>query len=469
MASDESLIKQLKALNEKNKASLKAVQATPLAKQVATKSAVSASSADAAAKAAQAKANAAALAQKKKDKDEANARAEEDLQKAKEAARLAGVARDKKESDAAEIARKKKDKDAADAAAEADRVAAKEAARLAGVEAANKAAKDAAAAAAAEAAAKAAWLAAHPNGNGDGTDGTGDGTGDGKKSVVLGDNPAYKILLGQLQGYGIANLAGDLAKIREDYPELSSSDALELLKYDPRYNKNYNTRFSANATRMKNGLPQLDPATYLQMENGYKAVLTAYGATNLIDQSRFNDLIGADKSVSDVSNIVAKTHDRLMADPNTLAAFQQHFPALAKGDILAGMLDPKASLPALQQKVASAEIGGQALFQGLKTDANDTTSSLGTDQLAALGITKSQAAGAYQQVAAELPTADKLTAISGNTLDAFGQKQAEQESLLGLASATRARQAQAGAESARFNESTGTGRATYAKDVAGQI
>lgn len=308
-------------------------------------------------------------------------------------------------------------------------------------------------------------------------------TKDGKSSFV--SNPAYKteevqtgnvafdIVSSVFKSYGIDGLATQMSKIRSLYPEISSADLITMLKYDSRFNTPYLTRFSGNAERIKAGMTPLDEATYLNQEAGYKKIFSAYGLDKTYgNQATYAKLIAGDISIDEANTRVSAAYGRVLGDTNTLNAFKQFYPEISTADLAAYVLDPKIATQAIQSKVTTAEVGGQALAQGLQTAVSATTfapETVGYENItrgtlgagAASGMTKAQAQAAYGAVAEVLPTAEKLSSIYAGQLDQYGQLQAEQEQIQGLASAKRARQALAQAEVAQFSGQSGTSKGSF--------
>jgi hypothetical protein len=280
-------------------------------------------------------------------------------------------------------------------------------------------------------------------------------------------NVAYDTIAKILESYNITGLASVLDSIRKDYPEASSDDLLTLLQFDSRYNAKFNERFSANATRQKAGMSVLSPADYLAMEQGYKKTLDAYGLTTFQNQTYYDKFIANDLAVTEVSDRISLAYDRVMNDTNINKAFKDFYPSLTTTDIVSGILDPTNQFPALERKVKAAEIGGAALRQGLSASelsttaeaskgyTNVTTSTLGADVLGQQGVTKAAAEAGYANIAAELPTAEKLSSIYGNQTEQYGRLQAEQAQFQGLASAKRAKQNLINLELGTFGGSSG--------------
>ncbi len=289
-----------------------------------------------------------------------------------------------------------------------------------------------------------------------------------KKEVI--PNVAYDTIQKILESYRITGLASVLESIRDEYPEASSAELLTLLQFDPRYNAKFNERFAANVARQKAGKPVLSPAEYLKLEQAYNKVFTAYNLPKFNTQDYYDKFIVSDTDPTEVTERVQLAYDRIMGDDAVLSTFKKFYSSLGLGDIVTGMLDPVNQLPALQQKVKAAEIGGAAVRQGLTASelattpektagySNVTTSTLGADVLARQGLTKAQAEEGYQRIAQVLPTAEKLSSIYGKTEEQYGRLEAEQEQLQGLASAARKRQRISELETAQFKKSSGLGR-----------
>jgi len=281
------------------------------------------------------------------------------------------------------------------------------------------------------------------------------------------------ILAGTMTAYGMSGVASTIAQIRKDYPDATSDQLLMLLKNDTRYNAEYNKRFAGNAALKAQGLQPLDDATYLKSEQEYAKVLKGYGLDTLATRDQYATFIGNSMDLQDVTDRISLAIDHLKANPDANAAFDKFYPTLSTGDKLALMLKPETQLPIMKKKVQAAEIGGAALAQHLETNLTDITSmgttgysnvsggTLGAEALQNAGVTTAAAKAGYQQIAQDLPAANKLSAIYAGTLDQYGQKQAEQEQLLGLASATRAKQALSQKEQATWSGQTGQLQSAY--------
>lgn len=285
-------------------------------------------------------------------------------------------------------------------------------------------------------------------------------------------NPAFDAVLATLNSYGMAGVQAKMEEIRTLYPDISTADLLTMLQYDKRYNQPYLERFAGNAQLMAKGFTPLDPKTYIANEQAYTKTFNAYGLSQFVNKDSFAKLIGGNVSPDEANTRVSMAFDRVLNDKATLNAFNKFYPTVKTSDIAATLLDPNTQMPALQRQVTAAEIGGQALQQGLQasllaTSAQPTAYSnvkegtMGAQELANMGITKAQAAKGYQAIAEVVPTAEKLSSIYAGVTDQYGQLQAEQEQFQGLASATRKRQQLGATEQAAFSGSSGAQKGAF--------
>jgi hypothetical protein len=265
------------------------------------------------------------------------------------------------------------------------------------------------------------------------------------------DAASDSILAQTLTSYGLEGVAQTIAKIRGEYPEISSDNLLLLLKNDSRFNAEYLKRFAGNAKLKAAGLPTLDDATYLKAEDEYKKIFTAYGATSLANRDYYATLIGNRMDAVDVTDRMNLAYARLQATPEVKKAFQTYYSAVSDGDILAAILDPTTQLPILQKKVAAAEIGGAALAQGLQTSLATAT------ELQGLGVTQATAQAGYATIAQALPTYEKLLEMrtGGDVAKSDAQALLEESKLKKKARAIQQEQMVVGEEVARFSGSAG--------------
>jgi hypothetical protein len=289
-------------------------------------------------------------------------------------------------------------------------------------------------------------------------------------SKGLFDSPALTALYSSLSAIGVEGLVDVLNNIRSQYPDISSEDALLLLKYDKRFNEPYMKRFAGNKARLANGLAPLDDATYLANEAAYKKIFQAYGLNQFANTEKYASFIGGDISPDEVANRVQLVYDRVQNAPAEVSkALVQFYPELSTPDLMAYFLDPKNQLPAIQRKVQAAEIGGAALAQKLGTSLQATTftgaqaapytnvtrGTIGVENILNAKLTPAEVDKAAAYVADVLPVSEKLSSIYANGYAQYGQAQAEQEAYLGKIEAKRAREALVGREKAEFSGTSG--------------
>ena len=251
-------------------------------------------------------------------------------------------------------------------------------------------------------------------------------------------------------------------QVSVDYPTVTDTTVLQdLLKTDKKYNvdaqgnpKGYAKRFAGNAALIKAGKIPLDDADYIKAEGEYEKTFKGYGLPEtMLNKESYAKLIGNEISADEATTRIKLGYDNLKSNAKVLQAFQTFYPQLSQGDIVAAMLNPNEQLPALQRKVAAAEIGGAALRQNLQT------SEARAMELKGLGVDQATAEKGYGKIATYLTDAQKLAQIGKE--EAFTQTTAEQSQLEGLASAKRKEAQLAEKEINRFSSQVGAARGAF--------
>ena len=396
---------------------------------------------------------------------EAAAKAERDRIAAEAAAAAAKTAKELEDAKAALIAANKAAADAAAAAkvaadkALADAIAAGEANAIA---AAKKAAEDAAA----EAAAKAAASNLNVSGNVV-LETAGQTTEDlaatdyakllAEQQKTQQRESIIAILTDRFNKYNLSSLAKTIKDLAVD----GATEATITLALQE--TEDYKRRFKANETRMKKGLQVLNPAEYLNLEDGYRQVLRAYGLKQFDTDEYVSQFIANDVSAAEMSNRVVTAVQRVQnADPAIQKQLRDYY-GIGQEDLVAYVLDPQQQFQKIERQVAASEIGVAAGRQGLKAGVGVA------EQLAAQGVTQAEAQKGYATIADILPTAEKLSSIYGKTMDTYGQSEAEQEVFNSLASAQRKRQQLTAREIAAFSGMSGTNRTSLTTSSVGQF
>lgn len=369
-------------------------------------------------------------------------------------------------SSTADAAKAAADKAAADAAAKA--AADKAAAEKAAADAKTQAEKDAAAAALA--AANAALKAAQDAANAANANITNLINQQKAEAAAAAQAAAAKAALEKQQAreniitvmrarfkqYGLETLAAKIEQLAID----GASEATITLQLQE--TPEYQTRFKANAIRMKNNLQVLTPAEYLTTEDSYRQVLRSYGLKQFDTDEYVSQFLANDVSPTELTQRVQTAVQRVQnADPAVSKTLRDYY-GIGQADLVAYVLDPATQFEKVKRQVSAAEIGTAARIQGLETGVGVA------EQLAAQGITQAEAQKGYATIADILPTAEKLSAIYGTTLEGYGQSQAEQEVFNSLASAQRARQKLTAREVAQFSGAAGTSKASLSSQNKGQ-
>lgn len=233
---------------------------------------------------------------------------------------------------------------------------------------------------------------------------------------------AYDLMLQTLQSWGLATLAPDLKNLI-----LKGDTSPDTLSLALSQTQAYKTRFSGNAIREKNGLPDLTPAQYIALEEQYKNVMNAYGlpAGFYDTHDGLADLIGKDISATELQARAQVAHDQYTNAPDYVKNLWSTYFG-TQGDAIAAILDPNTATQVIQDRGAQVAIGGAAAQNGF------TLSQPRAQQFEQAGVTLDDARKAYSQIASSYATDQNIAQRFGAT---FGQTQEENDVLLGDASA----------------------------------
>ena len=233
-----------------------------------------------------------------------------------------------------------------------------------------------------------------------------------------------------LDTYGLGELSDFVYNeiIAKETVNINNPDAIIFaIRDQPAYKK----RFAGNAARLNKGLSELDPASYIGLENQYRETLRANGLpANFYDQSEdFQALIEGDVSNSELNERVQQGY-RAVADADPAVKDQmKNLYGIGEGELAAYFLDPQRTAPLLTRQAQAASIAARGLEQG-----GIQLSGAFAEDLAARGITEQQARVGFGEVGAlgELrQTFAGETALSSEQLagGAFGIDVAAQQEL----------------------------------------
>ena len=196
-----------------------------------------------------------------------------------------------------------------------------------------------------------------------------------------------------LQSFGLGELAD------YTYREIIAQDITnpDVIMFRLREQPAYQRRFSANAARARKGLPELDPASYIGLENQYRETLRSNGLpANFYDQTEdFRALIEGDVSNVELNERVQSGYRAVAdADPEVKRQMQQLY-GVSEGELVAYFLDPERAAPLLTRQARAAQIAARGAEQG----GIQLTGALAED-LARRGITEAEAQRGFAEIGA---------------------------------------------------------------------
>jgi hypothetical protein len=193
-----------------------------------------------------------------------------------------------------------------------------------------------------------------------------------------------------LATYGLGDLSDFLYGVyARGEVDIQNPDALIFaLREQPAYQK----RFAANAARAKKGLAELDPASYLKLENSYRQLLQSNGLPpGFYDQTEdFTALLEGDVSPQELQERVQQGFRAVNdADPEVKRQMQELY-GVNEAGLAAYFLDPAKAAPILTRQAEAAKIAARAKEQG-RLQLGAATA----EEIAARGITAQEAEAGF--------------------------------------------------------------------------
>ena len=267
-------------------------------------------------------------------------------------------------------------------------------------------------------------------------------TKDPLTGLSMDQRNAYQTMMSVLGTWDLQSLA---PKILQYVQQGYQSDAISyMLSQTPEYKE----RFAANDQRIKNGLAPLSPAEYLATERSYRQVLQSSGlpATFYDHPNDFQKLLAADISPTELQKRAQYAFAFTQTiDPSCRQAMLDYY-GVDQAHMAAHFLDPEAAQASLDRQANAANIGAAAIQQGLHA-AKGTA-----EKYADAGMDYATALKGYNQVASVLPQDQAIASRLGAS---YGQTDAENEFLGGMASAARKRSFLEQGEEAMFATNQG--------------
>ena len=220
------------------------------------------------------------------------------------------------------------------------------------------------------------------------TSGTGVTTGGGTGFTPSKD--ARNTIKAVLATYGLGDLSDYLYGVyAKGEVDINNPDALI---FAIRGQEAYQKRFAANAARAKKGLAELDPASYLQLENSYRQLLQSNGLPpGFYDQTEdFTALLEGDVSPQELQTRVQEGFRAVQdADPEVKRQMQELY-GVNEAGLAAYFLDPEKAAPILTRQAEAAKIAARAKEQG-----NIQLLSATAEEIAARGISAQEAQAGF--------------------------------------------------------------------------
>ena len=213
-----------------------------------------------------------------------------------------------------------------------------------------------------------------------------------------------------LSTYGLSDLSEYVYNeiIVKETVNINNPDAIIFaIREQPAYQK----RFSANKERVKNGFDELDPASYIALEDQYRATLSANGMPVSFYDSKddFDAMIGGSVSNAELQSRIQDGY-RAVQDADPEVKRQMYALGFAEGDLAAYFIDPNRMKPLLvaadykrqaqAAKIAAraSELAGIQLTGGLAEDlarrgTTETEAQAGFTAIGKLGELTTQMSG----------------------------------------------------------------------------
>ena len=211
----------------------------------------------------------------------------------------------------------------------------------------------------------------------------------------MADEDAKKIIRATLERFNLGSLT-DRAWGLLSNDTISADAGIDVIGDALRDTTEFQTRFSANAARVKAGLPELSVTEYIGLERGYEAAMRGSGlpAGFYDNPSDFANFISANTSVAEVQSRVNDGY-RAVADsnPQVIAQMKELY-GVGDGELAAYFLDPEKATPILVRQARAAQISAEGKRQaGIQLSAADA------EALAREDVSQAEAQTAFGEVA----------------------------------------------------------------------
>ena len=162
--------------------------------------------------------------------------------------------------------------------------------------------------------------------------------------------------------------------------------------FELRETETFKTRFKANAARAKKGLPELDPSTYVGLEQSFRETLRSNNLPiGFYDETDdFAKFIEGDVSPAELQDRIQQGYRKVLdADPEVKRQMQELY-NVGEQELAAYFIDPDRGVVALKRQAEAAKIAARAKEQG-RIQLESATA----EEIAARGITAQEAEAGF--------------------------------------------------------------------------
>lgn len=194
-----------------------------------------------------------------------------------------------------------------------------------------------------------------------------------------------------LANYGLTSLSSFIQQ------KVKAGESIEQIELEMRQTPEYQARFPAMAQLSSQGRA-ISEQQYIDLENQYQGILRAAGLPpGFYDTPQdFANLITNQVSPSELSSRVQQYSTVAFNSPPEVKQQLEQLYGISPGELTAYFIDPNQALPLIQQRVASAQVAGQAQISGYGQLTQQQATLLGQ-----AGVTGSQAQQGFQQLGME--------------------------------------------------------------------
>jgi hypothetical protein len=227
----------------------------------------------------------------------------------------------------------------------------------------------------------------------------------------MAEEDAKRIIKSTLDRYGLGSLTDRAWGLLSD-ETIDANAGIDVIGDALRDTTEFQTRFAANAARVKAGLPELSVTEYIGLEKGYGDAMRGSGlpAGFYDDPQDFANFISANTSVAEVQSRVNDGY-RAVADsnPQVIAQMKELY-GVGDGELAAYFLDPAKATPILVRQARAAQISAEGKRQaGIQLSASDA------EALAREDVTQGEAQTAFGEVGRQQELYNPLQGEQGIT------------------------------------------------------